>query len=152
MYSLKHEIYWRSTLYLVAWLFCRCIARQRDRETYRRQPARHNRGIWFIATKCKVLTLVFYLTNYATKAEDPVWKRAAVAKEILEILGGRVAHGESYSEGIFTNDDGKENKICQLLMRVANRVFTERALLQVEVAAYLLGYPIELQAAMPGHF
>ncbi len=32
----------------------------------------HNHDISFIATKCKALALVFYLTNYATKVEDPV--------------------------------------------------------------------------------
>ena len=99
----------------------------------------HNPDVSFIATKWKVLALVFCLTNYATKVEDPVWRRAAAAKEVLETLGERVAGGESHPEGILTDSSGKENKTRQLLMRVANRVFTERALSQVEVVAYLLG-------------
>lgn len=35
------------------------------------------------------------------------------------------------------------NRARQFLVRVANRVFTERAISQVEVTAHLLGYPIE---------
>ncbi len=58
-----------------------------------------------------------------------------------------MAGGESHSEGISTDDGGKENKTRQLLMRVANRVFTERALSQVEVVAYLLGYPTEFTSS-----
>jgi len=70
----------------------------------------HNYDISFIATKYKVLALVFYLTNYTTKVEDPVWKRAAVTKEVVETLGGRAAGREPYSGGISTDDSGKENK------------------------------------------
>lgn len=39
--------------------------------------------------------------------------------------------------------DGFENKTRQFLMRVANRIFTERPLSQVEVVAHLLGYGME---------
>lgn len=38
---------------------------------------------------------------------------------------------------------GSENRTRQFLVRVANRIFTERALSQVEVAAYLLGFSME---------
>ncbi|EXK76906.1 hypothetical protein FOQG_18368 [Fusarium oxysporum f. sp. raphani 54005] len=40
---------------------------------------RHNHDVSFIATQCKTLAIVFYVTNYATKVEDPVWKRVAAA-------------------------------------------------------------------------
>ncbi|KAM4067990.1 hypothetical protein HRG_009705 [Hirsutella rhossiliensis] len=40
-------------------------------------------------------------------------------------------------------DDGTEKKTRQFLMRAVNRVFTERALSQVEVVAHLLVYPSE---------
>lgn len=40
--------------------------------------------------------------------------------------------------------DGRLNKTRHFLMKVANRVFTERPLSQVEVVADLLGYPTEL--------
>jgi hypothetical protein len=40
-------------------------------------------------------------------------------------------------------ETGSENRTRQFLARVANRVFTERALSQVEVAAHLLGLGVE---------
>ncbi|KAM5348942.1 hypothetical protein ACJ41O_008765 [Fusarium nematophilum] len=82
---------------------------------------RHNHDISFIATQCKTMAIVFYVTNYATKVEDPVWKRVAAAAELLPVL----------------------DETRQFLMRVANRIFTDRPLSQVEVVAYLLGYPTE---------
>ncbi|KAF1807904.1 hypothetical protein P152DRAFT_469266 [Eremomyces bilateralis CBS 781.70] len=85
---------------------------------------RHNHDISFIATQCKTMALVFYLTNYATKVEDPVWKR------------------EDATDGS-TTDNGGKNRTRQFLMRIANRIFTERPLSQVEVVSDLLGYPRE---------
>ncbi|KAM4058160.1 PIF1-like helicase [Hirsutella rhossiliensis] len=86
---------------------------------------RHNHDISFIATQRKTMALVYYVTNYATKVEDPTWKRVAAAAELLPVLSA----------------GGQPTR--QFLMRVANRVFTERALSQVEVVAHLLGYPSE---------
>ncbi|KAM4067621.1 PIF1 protein [Hirsutella rhossiliensis] len=83
---------------------------------------RHNHDISFIATQRKTMALIYYVTNYATKVEDPVWKRVAAAAELLAASTG--------------------NRTRQFL-RVANRVFTERPLSQVEVVAHLLGYPAE---------
>ncbi|XP_044720116.1 PIF1-like helicase domain-containing protein [Hirsutella rhossiliensis] len=88
---------------------------------------RHNHDISFIATQRKTMALIYYVTNYATKVEDPVWKRVAAAAELLAASTG----------------DGTGNRTRQFLMRVANRVFTERPLSQVEVVAHLLGYPAE---------
>lgn len=92
---------------------------------------RHNHDISFIGTQSKTLAVVFYVTNYATKLEDPVWKRAAAAAEALD------ASNES---AIGT---GPDNRARRFLVKVANRVFTERALSQVEVAAHLLGFRTE---------
>ncbi|KAM4067727.1 PIF1-like helicase [Hirsutella rhossiliensis] len=75
------------------------------------------------AMERKTMALIYYVTNYATKVEDPVWKRVAAAAELLAASTG--------------------NRTRQFLMRVANRVFTERPLSQVEVVAHLLGYPAE---------
>jgi len=90
---------------------------------------RHNHDISFIGMQSKTLAIVFYVTNYATKLEDPVWKRAAAAAEVLNA---------SRDSGT-----GSENRTRLFLARVANRVFTERALSQVEVAAHLLGFSME---------
>jgi hypothetical protein len=92
---------------------------------------RHNHDISFIGTQTKTLAIVFYVTNYATKLEDPVWKRAAAAAEALNASNDSAA------------GTGSENRTRQFLAKVANRVFTERALSQVEVAAHLLGFGME---------
>lgn len=92
---------------------------------------RHNHDISFIGTQVRTMAVVYYVTNYATKIEDPVWKRAAAAAELLN------ASGEEASAA------GSENKARRFLAQVANRVFTERALSQVEVEAHLLGFCTE---------
>ena len=47
---------------------------------------RHNYDILFIATQCKTMAIVFYITNYATKVEDPVWKWVVAAAELFRDL------------------------------------------------------------------
>ncbi|RKK84509.1 hypothetical protein BFJ68_g17351, partial [Fusarium oxysporum] len=105
---------------------------------------RHNHDISFIATQCKTMALVYYLTNYATKVEDAVWKRMAAASEALDTLDGqqRQDHGADQGDAA-DGGEGRQNKARQFLMKVANRVFTERPLSQVEVVAHLLGYQTE---------
>ncbi|EXM13396.1 hypothetical protein FOTG_18153 [Fusarium oxysporum f. sp. vasinfectum 25433] len=105
---------------------------------------RHNHDISFIATQRKTMALIYYVTNYATKVEDPVWKRAAAAAELLTASTGEgTANGWGYGGEGATDDAVKGNRTRQFLMRVANRIFTERSLSQVEVIAHLLGYPAE---------
>ncbi|KAM4067436.1 AAA domain-containing protein [Hirsutella rhossiliensis] len=82
----------------------------------------------------KTMALVYYVTNYATKVEDPTWKRVAAAAELLPVVSAGSQPG--------AGDDTR-----QFLMRVANRVFTERALSQVEVVAHLLGHPSEFSGS-----
>jgi hypothetical protein len=95
---------------------------------------RHNHDISFIATLRRAMAIVYYVTNYATKVEDPTWKRVAAAAELFHTLD------KSKTE---SPDDHVQNKTRQFLMKVANRIFTERALSQVEVVAHLLGYKME---------
>lgn len=104
---------------------------------------RHNHDISFIATQCRTMAIVFYVTNYATKVEDPVWKRVAAAAQLLPSLDESPIGAEETSTQPETSGDGRENKTRQFLMRVANRIFTERALSQVEVMASLMGYSNE---------
>ncbi|KAK7582882.1 hypothetical protein V3481_012179 [Fusarium oxysporum f. sp. vasinfectum] len=105
---------------------------------------RHNHDISFIATQCKTMALVYYLTNYATKVEDPVWKRLAAASEMLDTLDGQQRQDRTADRGDVTDrGEGRQNKARQFLLKVANRVFTERPLSQVEVVAHLLGYQTE---------
>ncbi|KJZ69967.1 hypothetical protein HIM_10638 [Hirsutella minnesotensis 3608] len=108
---------------------------------------RHNHDISFIATQRKTMALVFYVTNYATKVEDPVWKRVAAAAELLPPRppgGDEAAEGAEVRGDNGAGDEGRHNRTRQFLMKVANRVFTERPLSQVEVVADLLGYHTEL--------
>jgi len=86
---------------------------------------RHNHDIHFIGTRCKSLAIIFYLTNYATKVEDPVWKRLAAARDLVP---------------------GVEGEAQKFLGKVANRVFTEQTLSQVEVVANLVGYAAEFSS------
>ncbi|KJZ68635.1 hypothetical protein HIM_11974 [Hirsutella minnesotensis 3608] len=113
---------------------------------------RHNHDISFIATQRKTMALVYYVTNYATKVEDPTWKRVAAAAELLPVIStaGQQAAGGNAEGGAGAgdeDDDGTKNKTRQFLMRVANRIFTERPLSQVEVVAHLLGYTSEFTNA-----
>ncbi|KAL8284673.1 hypothetical protein RB600_009207, partial [Gaeumannomyces tritici] len=107
---------------------------------------RHNHDISFIATQCRTMAIVYYVTNYATKVEDPVWKRAAAAAELFGVLGNGIPAGEKERDDDVRQpsvDSVRGNRTRQFLMRVANRVFTDRALSQVEVVAHLLGYGTE---------
>ncbi|XP_044717360.1 PIF1-like helicase domain-containing protein [Hirsutella rhossiliensis] len=90
---------------------------------------RHNHDISFIATQRKTMALVFYVTNYATKVEDPVWKRVVAAADLLPPRAGdEMADGAEVRGGEGAGDDGRQNKTRKFLMKVANRVFTERPL------------------------
>lgn len=106
---------------------------------------RHNHDISFIATQRRVMAIVFYVTNYATKVEDPVWKRVAAAAELFHVLDNNKSETERVAKttGSRREDGCIQNRTRQFLMRVANRIFTERPLSQVEVAAHLLGYKME---------
>ena len=104
---------------------------------------RHNHDISFIATQSKTMAIVFYVTNYATKIEDPMWKRVAAAAEMLHAMNAP-AQEERADEAPATGDnEARQNRTRLFLMRVANRIFTERSLSQVEVIAHLLGCPME---------
>ena len=47
---------------------------------------RHNHNISFIITQRRAMAIVYYVMNYATKVEDPTWKRVAVVAELFHIL------------------------------------------------------------------
>lgn len=86
---------------------------------------RHNHDISFIATQTKAKAIVYYVTNYATKLEDPLWKWAAAASVIFnerQPANERAGTGASSDEGAEANDTRR------FMVRVANRVFTERPL------------------------
>ncbi|KAM4061704.1 hypothetical protein HRG_013307 [Hirsutella rhossiliensis] len=60
------------------------------------------------------MALIYYMTNYATKVEDPVWKRVAAAAEFLPAL-------EPTGEGNGSGADRDGNKTRTFLLKAANR-------------------------------
>lgn len=104
---------------------------------------RHNHDISFIATQRKTMAIVYYVTNYATKVEDPMWKRVAAVAELFHTLDKSEMKCPAQTMGSRREEDCIQNRTRQFLMKVANRIFTERPLSQVEVVAHLLGYKME---------
>ncbi|XP_044714622.1 PIF1-like helicase domain-containing protein [Hirsutella rhossiliensis] len=86
---------------------------------------RHNHDVSMILTKTKGLAMVYYITNYATKLDTPMWKRIARHR-------GPALPDERHQAVL--------NESRQFLMRTANRIFSERQLSAVEVCYHLLGY------------
>lgn len=103
---------------------------------------RHNHDISMILTKAKGLAMVFYITNYATKLDTPMWKRLVFAADVLRQLresaslrhpGPNLGEQDAQRPAVLTESR-------QFLMRAANRIFSERQLSAVEVCYFLLGY------------
>ncbi|KAM4066746.1 PIF1-like helicase [Hirsutella rhossiliensis] len=78
---------------------------------------RHNHDVSMILTKTKGLAMVYYITNYATKLDTPMWKRIARHR-------GPALPDERHQAVL--------NESRQFLMRTANRIFSERQLSAVE--------------------
>jgi len=69
--------------------------------------------------------------------------RRAAAAELFHILDRSETERPVQATGSRREDDSIQNRTRQFLMKVANRIFTERPLSQVEVVAHLLGYKME---------
>jgi len=95
---------------------------------------RHNHDVSFIGTKKKGHALIYYLTNYATKVEDTMWKRVSILRQVYE--ENKASLAGSSAEG-----DAAGLPAESFLLKVANRLFTERSLSMVEVVSFLLGQP-----------
>ncbi|KAG7408961.1 ATP-dependent DNA helicase PIF1 [Fusarium oxysporum f. sp. raphani] len=101
---------------------------------------RHNHDLSMILTKTKGLAMVFYITNYATKLDTPMWKRLVFAADVLRQLRESASlRGPNLAEQDAQRRD-VVNESRQFLMRAANRIFSERQLSAVEVCYFLLGY------------
>ncbi|KAH7461048.1 hypothetical protein FOMA001_g19191 [Fusarium oxysporum f. sp. matthiolae] len=95
-----------------------------------------------ILTRTKGLAMVFYITNYATKLDTPMWKRIVLAAEVFRQLSESAERRRQVSDPA-EGDDARPallNESRQFLMRAANRIFSERQLSAVEVCYHLLGY------------
>ena len=78
------------------------------------------------------MAIVFYITNYATKVEDLIYKWVVVAAELFRDLDKSMT--ERQVEMVETADscrkgDNIQNRTWQFLMRIANWIFMERPLL-----------------------
>ena len=47
---------------------------------------RHNHDISLVLSKNYGLSMIYYITNYATKLETPTWKRIALAEEVMRLV------------------------------------------------------------------
>ncbi|KAM4061813.1 PIF1-like helicase [Hirsutella rhossiliensis] len=103
---------------------------------------RHNHDVSMILTKTKGLAMVYYITNYATKLDTPMWKRIALAAEVARQLreAGRPTSRAPDPALPDNRQQAVLNESRQFLMRTANRIFSERQLSAVEVCYHLLGY------------
>ncbi|KAM4067778.1 PIF1-like helicase [Hirsutella rhossiliensis] len=103
---------------------------------------RHNHDVSMILTKTKGLAMVYYITNYATKLDTPMWRRIALATEVARQLreAGRPTSRAPDPALPDNRQQAVLNESRQFLMRTANRIFSERQLSAVEVCYHLLGY------------
>jgi hypothetical protein len=119
---------------------------RRDHERINRySPAlavamRHNTDTTFLPTNSAGLSMVYYATNYSTKLDTPLWKRAAMVKTVMETMSEQEGQQEPPAETTSEQTAQKNNKARQFLSRAANRIFTSREVSAVEVCSSLLGY------------
>ena len=104
---------------------------------------RHNHDISMILTRKKGLSLLYYICNYATKLNAPMWKRLALAAELLDLRRHQKQH-DANSTTDTSNSAGESSAIAEetksFLLRAANRIFSSRELSQPEVLGHLLGF------------
>jgi hypothetical protein len=117
------------------------LKRNHDRiVTYNRAIAsafRHNHEIAYMYTKARSLASMYYMTNYATKFDLPMWKRVSYAAQIRQL---QIAEHEQRDQDTAQDDEGFSERARQFLMRIANRMSTEQELSSPEVVSYLLGF------------
>ena len=104
---------------------------------------RHNHDVSMILTRTKGLAMVYYITNYATKLDTPMWRRIIHAAQVLRQLRESAVLTRQPPDPTTGSDAQRPavlNESRQFLMRVANRIFSERQLSAVEVCYHLLGY------------
>ncbi|KDN72074.1 putative conserved hypothetical protein [Colletotrichum sublineola] len=101
---------------------------------------RHNTDTTFLPTNSAGLSMVYYATNYSTKLDTPLWKRAALVKTVLDGMAGKEDSHSLTCEDDTEKAAQRNNKTRQFLTRTANQIFTSRELSAVEVCSNLLGY------------
>ncbi|KAF6806949.1 hypothetical protein CPLU01_15849, partial [Colletotrichum plurivorum] len=101
---------------------------------------RHNTDATFLLTNSASLSMLYYATNYSTKLDTPLWRRAAL---MLNTTDGLADEGDNAPAA---RNDGTaktaqtNNKTRQFFSRLANQIFTSREISSVEVCSSLLRY------------
>ena len=102
---------------------------------------RHNFDLAFLNTRSQGLSMIYYITNYATKLSTPTWKRLFLGACVMESLGGNADAPDGVAD--LTAADGRQqvrnNRTRQFFNRWANKIFSDRELSSVEVCYHLLG-------------
>ncbi|XP_044714557.1 ATP-dependent DNA helicase PIF1 [Hirsutella rhossiliensis] len=105
---------------------------------------RHNHDISFIATQRKTMALIYYVTNYATKVEDPVWKRVAAAAELLAAsTGDGTANGGRDGGGTLPPMTLSREQDATVPDESGEPRVHGASAITGRVVAHLLGYPAE---------
>jgi hypothetical protein len=116
------------------------LKRNHDRVvTYNRAIAsafRHNQEISYMYTVAKSLSAMYYMTNYATKFDLPMWRRLGYAAQIRQL---QLSEDDQQDKDTTQDNEGFAERARQFLMRTANRITTEQELSSPETSAYLLG-------------
>ena len=94
---------------------------------------RHNHDISMIVSKGYSLSMIYYITNYATKLESPTWKRIALAEEIL-----RVIEAEETTYTSQPHEDNVEVTGNQVYIKtsIIQRYYTKLYILSAKLHAY----------------
>ncbi|KAK8121490.1 Helitron helicase-like domain at N-terminus-domain-containing protein [Apiospora kogelbergensis] len=105
----------------------------------------HNHDISLILTRSKGLSLMWYICNYATKLNAPMWKRLAIASKVLELVRQQQGRLEERRGEPVAEEEGRVlamvlDETMTFMLKISNRVFSSRELSQPEVLAYLLGF------------
>jgi hypothetical protein len=103
---------------------------------------RHNFDLAFLNTLSQGLSMMYYITNYATKLNTPTWKRLFLGASVVESLREEEHRGTSQADG-GTAHGGQQirnNRTRQFFNRWANKIFSDRELSSVEVCYHLLGF------------
>jgi hypothetical protein len=93
---------------------------------------RHNIDVELLNNNKQSLSKLYYVTNYATKLQTPMWRRLALGQEIRQGVG---TEGNSMHE-----TEAVTNSVRQFFMRWANKVSSDREVSAVEACYHILGY------------
>ena len=66
------------------------------------------------------MAIIFYITNYATKVKNLVWKRVVVVAELFRDLDKSITKHQVETANSYKKGNNIQNKTQQFLIRVTN--------------------------------